>query len=90
MTPAPEQKDSLASLEERIIKTVQVISELRQEREIIMRDLEAAIAASKSLEEELSLIRHENELLRAEHTMVKARIQKVLGQLERLDNSVNS
>ena len=86
-TPAPEPKDPLTILEERIVKTVEVISELREEREIIMKDLEAAIAARQVAEAAIEPLRKENESLRAEHAAIKARIQKVLGQLDQLTNA---
>lgn len=86
-TPAPEQHaDALASLEERIAKAVEIVSELRQEREIIMKDLEASIAAKETAEQEIIRLRQENDSLLAEQQTVKARIQKVLGQLDSLNN----
>lgn len=89
-----EDIDSLGSLEERVLKTVELVSELREERDIIMRDLEAALASkeesvrqSNELREEVARLNAELESLQAEHKQVKSRIQKVLGQLDMLSGS---
>lgn len=85
-TPAPDTQDALASLEARIAKAVEVVSELRTEREIIMKDLESAIAAKAAADQEVARLKQENDTLRAEHGAVKDRIQKVLGQLDQLNS----
>lgn len=90
-TAREEELDSLASLEERILKTVELVSELREERDIIMRDLEAALASREQTARQIADLQEENqrlqqdlESLRTEHRTVKSRIQKVLGQLDQL------
>ena len=63
-TPAPDQQfDALASLEERIAKAVELMSDLRQERDIIMKDLEAAIAAKEVAERETARLHQQVETL---------------------------
>jgi uncharacterized coiled-coil DUF342 family protein len=93
-TAREEELDSLASLEERILKTVELVSELREERDIVMRDLEAAIASKEQTSRQLAELQDEHrqlqdelEGLRTEHRNVKSRIQKVLGQLDVLGGS---
>lgn len=76
--PAPEQdalesQDGLASLEERIRRTVELVSSLRAERD-------AAIADAQKAREEL-------EALRGERKNVRARIEKLLGQMDQLSGS---
>lgn len=84
-TPAPDQQfDALASLEERIAKAVELMSDLRQEREIIMKDLESAIAAKEVAERETARLQQQVETLQAEQQTVKSRLQKILGQLDLL------
>ena len=84
-TPAPDaQFDALASLEERIAKAVEIMSDLRQEREIIMKDLEAAIAAKEVADRETARLQQQVESLQAEQQTVKTRLQKILGQIDLL------
>ena len=70
--PAPEQ-DALETLEERIRRTVELVSSLRAERD-------AAIADAQKAREEL-------EALRGERKNVRARIEKLLGQMDQLSGS---
>ena len=67
--PITEQ-DALAELEERIRRTVELVSTLRTERD-------AAVAESQKLRQEL-------ESLRGERKQVRTRIEKLLGQMELL------
>jgi uncharacterized coiled-coil DUF342 family protein len=64
------EEDSLASLEERIHRTVELVSTLRAERD-------AAIGESQKLREEL-------EGLRSERKQARTRIEKLLRQMESL------
>lgn len=90
-SPVREEPDSLASLEQRIVRTVEIVTELREEREIIMKDLETAIAdktaAHAEIErqkEEIARLNQELDAMRNEQSDVRTRIQKVLGQLDLL------
>ncbi|HSW49306.1 MAG TPA: hypothetical protein VLH09_03985 [Bryobacteraceae bacterium] len=62
--------DSLDRLEERIVKAAQVVAELRRERD-------AATEIASKLKQEL-------ETLRAERQEVRARIERLLGQVDLL------
>ena len=62
--------NALASLEERILRTVETVSKLRGERD-------AAIAESQKLRAEL-------EDLRGERKTVRVRIEKLLGQMDQV------
>ena len=86
--------EHLIGLEERILKVVNLVSELREEKAILESDLNASIAAHKSTEERLRAAEEENmrlngeiERLQNEHREVKARISKVLGQLDLLGSN---
>lgn len=83
--------DALAYLEERVMRAVQLVQELRMEREIVSRDLEASLAAHQQTRDELDGQRAETERLqrelsslRDERSSVKERIEKVLGQLDQM------
>jgi len=83
--------DSLASLEERVTRAVEIVSTLRNEREQLLQRLssieaerdaaqrhaEDAQAAATQLSEEL-------ESLRNERKQVRTRIEKLLGQMDLL------
>jgi uncharacterized coiled-coil DUF342 family protein len=79
MTPAEQQTDSLSSLEERILRAVQLVSRLRQEREAAIAEAAEARAAASRLADEVKS-------LEAERKQVRARIEKLLGQIDELGN----
>lgn len=71
MEPTPTQEaDSLAALEERIQQTTELVTRLRRERD-------AALAETAKLAQEM-------ETLRAERAQVRARVEKLLGQIDAL------
>jgi len=70
MAQVDQEVDSLAGLEDRIMKAVQLVSRLRQEKE-------AALAENQRLTEEL-------EALRSERKQVRGRIEKLLGTIDTL------
>jgi predicted nuclease with TOPRIM domain len=89
-TPA-ETADALASLEERILRAVQLVSQLRQEKEAVEQQVqavtaekEAALGTVSKLELENLQLQEDLETLRAERKDVRGRIEKLLGQLDLL------
>ena len=63
-----ENDDALAHLEERILRTVELVSKLRTERD-------AAIADAHQLRQEL-------DDLRSQRKQARVRIEKLLGQMD--------
>jgi uncharacterized coiled-coil DUF342 family protein len=63
-----EDDDALASLEERIHRTVELVSTLRNERD-------AAVADARQLRQEL-------DELRSQRKQARVRIEKLLGQMD--------
>jgi uncharacterized coiled-coil DUF342 family protein len=77
MTPAGQETDSLASLEERIQQAVQLVTRLRQEKE-------AACDQAAEAKAEAARLADEVRTLQAERKQVRSRIEKLLGQIDQL------
>ena len=69
--------DSLAHLEERITRAVELVSQLRAQNAELQEQLTAAAADRDSVQAEL-------DDLRSERKQVRTRIEKLLGQMELL------
>lgn len=96
-----EAIDSLASLELRIGRAVDLLASLRDENESLREQLaaahterEEAVLRYNTVREELAtaqlqIKRHDQELddLRSERKQVKSRIEKLLGQMDLLSNA---
>jgi len=76
MTPV-EETDSLSSLEERIHKAVQLLTQLRRERD-------AALEEAAEEREKVARLSDEVKSLQAERKQVRSRIEKLLGQIDQL------
>jgi FtsZ-binding cell division protein ZapB len=94
VTREQQETDALASLEERIARTVELVSMLRQENQKLVQRLEAADAARDEARSEARLALEETEKLsrevdelREERKQVRSRIEKLLGQMDVLSNT---
>jgi FtsZ-binding cell division protein ZapB len=89
--PAPDppisDQDSLASLEERIRRTVDLVNQLRVERDAAVAERDASRNAAGTAMADLQKLRHENDELRGERKQVRTRIEKLLGQMDSLSGS---
>lgn len=81
------EEDSLASLEDRIRRTVDLVTALRTERDELAGELEAIRKATGSSLAEAERLRQEVEQLREERKQVLARIEKLLGQIDLVSGS---
>ena len=79
MTPVEQETDSLSSLEERIQRAVELVVRLRREKEAAEEIAAEAKAAAARMAEEVKS-------LQAERKQVRARIEKLLGQIDQLGN----
>ncbi len=70
MAQVDQETDSLAGLEDRVMKAVQLVGRLRQEKD-------AALKENQRLSEEL-------EAMRSERKQVRGRIEKLLGHIDTL------
>jgi FtsZ-binding cell division protein ZapB len=90
-TPHSESElDSLANLEERIRRAVELVATLKAERDAALSDLEEArvamaeLAPLKKAAAEAERLRQELDGLRVERKQVRVRIEKLLGQMDQL------
>jgi FtsZ-binding cell division protein ZapB len=91
MEPIEDDTEFLASLEERILKAVEIVTVLRKENEGLREKLESALsdrdAAQHGVSEarmEIAVLRKEIDSLKAERKQVRSRIEKLLGQMDLL------
>jgi len=80
MTPGGQEPDSLSNLEERIQLAIQLVARLRTEKEAALAEAAEARAGKQRLAEEVAA-------LQAERKKVRARIEKLLGQIDQLGAS---
>ena len=90
-TARVEETDSLASLEERIHRAVQLVSQLRQEKDTLQKLFDEAVAEKESAGKNAAELREQNKALseeinelKAERRQVRSRIEKLLGQMDML------
>jgi FtsZ-binding cell division protein ZapB len=76
-TTRTEDSDALQSLEERILRAVDLVAQLRQEKD-------AAVKSSDELKAENTRLSEELEALKSERKQVRGRIEKLLGQMDTL------
>jgi predicted nuclease with TOPRIM domain len=93
-TARVEETDSLTSLEERIHRAVQLVSQLRQEKETVQKQLdavvaekEAAVQAATDMQSQLNAVSEELDSLKSERKQVRTRIEKLLGQMDLLSTT---
>ena len=72
-----EDTDALQNLEERILRAVDLVAQLRQEKD-------AAVKTSDELKAENIRLAEELEALKSERKQVRGRIEKLLGQMDTL------
>lgn len=86
--PEGFEPDSLADLEERVLRTVELVTTLRAERDAAVAELTEAravieeLSAFKKTEADARALRDEVAGLRAERKQVRLRIEKLLAQLD--------
>ena len=90
-TPHTESElDSLANLEERVRRAVELVSSLKAERDSAMNGLAemrtalAELASGRKAAADTEKLREEIAGLRAERKQVRVRIEKLLGQMDQL------
>jgi chromosome segregation ATPase len=86
-----EQAATWDDLEERILRTVELVNTLRKEKEALASELEEAKAVKASALSEIAeakaeaqAVQNELDSLRSERKQVRSRIEKLLGQMDLL------
>lgn len=87
MSAAGPEEDSLASLEERIRRTVELVNQLRAERDAAVAERDASRNAAGTAMSDLQKLRQEIDELRGERKQVRTRIEKLLGQMDLLSGA---
>lgn len=89
-----DDQEYLTSLEERILKAVELVGTLRKENaalsaklEVAASETEAAHREESSAREQLATLRKEVDSLKSERKQVRTRIEKLLGQMDALSQS---
>ena len=80
MSPVQQETDPLASLEERITRAAELVANLRAEKTDLQAQLRSALEDRDSYRQEL-------DELRSERKQVRARIEKLLGQMDLLSTT---
>lgn len=80
-----EDQDSLASLEERITRAVELVSQLKKQNDQLAARVKAAEAARDQAIHDGQRNADELENLRSERKQVRTRIEKLLGQMDTLN-----
>ncbi len=82
--PVEQSADSWSLLEERIRRVVELVEELRGERDAALNVRGASSGELEALRAEVARLKQENESLRGEREKVRGRLEKLLGQLDAL------
>ena len=80
MSPAQQEKDPLAILEDRITRAGELVANLRAEKTDLEAQLHSALEDRDSYRQEL-------DELRSERKQVRTRIEKLLGQMDLLSTT---
>ena len=85
------EDDPLAGLEERILRTAELVRSLRAEcdealvqRGVAFKERDASRDAAREAIAQADALRREMESLQEERNQVRARIEKLLGQMDQL------
>ncbi len=88
-----QETDALLHLEERILRAVELVGSLRQEKQALLTEKAKLLAEKESLEADLARVKETAESLQQEmvslrddRQQVKNRIERLLGQMDSLSN----
>jgi chromosome segregation ATPase len=81
---APASTADFKSLEEKVLRTIELLKSAREARAVAERDVARVREQLNEREEEVETMRHELVTLRREREEVRSRVEKMLEQIEAL------
>ena len=76
--------DTLTHLEDRVQKAVALVQRLRQEKEVVLKDLAAAKTSLQDMQNANMALSEELESMKTERSQVRNRLEKLLGHIDQL------
>jgi FtsZ-binding cell division protein ZapB len=76
--------DTLTHLEDRVQKAVALVQRLRQEKDVVLRDLAATKTSLEDVQTANMVLTEELEALKTERSQVRERLEKLLGHIDQL------
>ena len=87
-TQVPE--DDFQALEDKVYRTIELYKSAREARSIAERDVKRLREQLEPREEEVEGLRREMVSLRRERELVRSRVEKMLAQIDRIEEPVAS
>ena len=87
-TQVPE--DDFQALEDKVYRTIELYKSAREARSIAERDVKRLREQLEQREEEVETLRREMISLRKEREVVRSRVEKMLTQIDRIEEPVAS
>ena len=85
----PDSNDHLEKLEEKLTKAVEVFKHTHAEKRALQQEVEQLRAELKERPKRLDALENDLHVLRRERDEVRARIEKLIGQIETLTNETS-
>ena len=82
--------DDFQALEDKVYRTIELYKSAREARSIAERDIERLREQLEQREEEVENLRRELFSLRKERELVRSRVEKMLGQIDRIEEPAAS
>jgi chromosome segregation ATPase len=82
--------DDFQALEDKVYRTIELYKSAREARSIAERDVQRLREQLEQREEEVENLRRELVSLRKERELVRSRVEKMLAQIDRIDEPVAS
>lgn len=84
LIPGETDADTLAQIEHRVLRAVELVNTLRQERDAALRDLAEARSAGEQSDAANKALSEEILSLKSERQLVRGRLERLLGHIDQL------
>jgi uncharacterized coiled-coil DUF342 family protein len=81
---ADAEQDTLSQIEQRVLRTVELVNSLRQERDSLLRELAEARSAGEQTDTANRALSEEIVSLKSERQLVRGRLERLLGHIDQL------